>query len=309
MTDSPYHTPTTHSYYKRRNRITSRSSLNHIINIEDSENKSSLVYELKQKMRDIEEDNKDLETSVKILQKEIQHAEKIKKDIEDACKCRICYHTMYRPTTLPCGHTACSYCITMNEQHMMRNTQMEFKCFLCRSAYPYFSGRLPLNVSTKETIIALYGEKEYMNLGLTQMHSHMTDIFIGRGTGDEANAWTSCTPYSPNIDYGWPHGACQFLMIFSILCRICCPMSTRKWKTLISCLKSTLSHCAVFIAQDHFFYNERQLVIQIDDTNEREYARYLVASYSTGYIIPDVSDAELLSFWNKVYDADFRKLE
>ena len=85
------------------------------------EKKTTLSAKLKQSLEEMKEKAAELETKQTTLQKTLD-------DALEAIKCMVCYNTMFRPTTLSCGHSACVLCLTLNEE-----ISHKAECPVCRA--------------------------------------------------------------------------------------------------------------------------------------------------------------------------------
>lgn len=102
-----------------------------------TEKKTTLTAQLKQRLQEMESKHQAIESKQATMEKTLD-------ETREAIKCMVCYSTMYRPTTLSCGHSACALCLYMNEE-----ITNKLDCPACRVAH---SDAYKINV-TLQTII------------------------------------------------------------------------------------------------------------------------------------------------------------
>jgi len=102
-----------------------------------TQKKTTLTAQLKQRLQEMESKHQAIESKQATMEKTLD-------ETREAIKCMVCYSTMYRPTTLSCGHSACALCLYMNEE-----ITNKCDCPACRLAH---SDVYKINV-TLQTII------------------------------------------------------------------------------------------------------------------------------------------------------------
>jgi hypothetical protein len=119
-----------------------------------TEKKTTLTAQLKQRLQEMESKNQAIETKQATLEKTLD-------ETREAIKCMVCYSTMYRPTTLSCGHSACALCLYMNDE-----ITNKLDCPACRVSH---SDAYKINV-TLQTIIRV------RLVSLKRLTQHSSDI-------------------------------------------------------------------------------------------------------------------------------------
>ena len=114
------------------------------------ENKNTLSAKLKQSLEEMKDKAAALETKQTTIQKTLD-------ETLEAIKCVVCYSTMYRPTTLSCGHSACSLCLTLHKQISANKPN----CPVCRAVH---TGSYKVNITLQNIIqVQLYFSFDVMN--------------------------------------------------------------------------------------------------------------------------------------------------
>ena len=113
------------------------------------ENKNTLSAKLKQSLEEMKDKAAELETKQTTIQKTLD-------ETLEAIKCVVCYCTMFRPTTLLCGHSACMLCLTLHEQIAQKPN-----CPVCRAVH---AGTYKINITLQNIIqVQLYLSFDVMN--------------------------------------------------------------------------------------------------------------------------------------------------
>lgn len=101
------------------------------------------------------------------LQCDLEMLEHDQKNLFAECECSICCLTLYRPTTLSCGHTFCAFCL----QNMVTPI-----CPQCRTRFVPFQTKP--NILIQSLLISHYGNREYEQLGMNQLEISLSPISI-----------------------------------------------------------------------------------------------------------------------------------
>jgi len=212
-------------------------------------------------------------------------AEKILKEAIGFCDCQTCLRTMYRPVTLPCGHTFCSFCIFKSEQ-LCKSPKL--LCSVCRTQVLH-GFQFKVSISLQNCAMVMLGESKYEQLGLEQVQ-------------DECKAFpVTYTPDRPK----WTDSCVQLAQLITscLIYRgeLCMGLNQCHWKTTLTAAQARLPDLKIFVGKpkkDPVWGDFHVCDIQIPFglTSHVLYARSELASQLT------LSDKDLLTcFWEIFY--------
>lgn len=226
-------------------------------------------------------------TKLDSLQMKLAAIETKLESLQEITKCIICYESMYRPTTLPCGHTACSACCLNIITYLPIGTQPNVarKCALCRS--PYLSAfTFGLNDKVREMIITLHGEEAYITRGIQQMDDQISFIHI---QPHELSLPPNMTRFLKIIAYLLSKYVLAFYTAEEVI---------KAWKMIIDYFNLYLPNWSVFTTDNILFHSARQLKLNI--LEDPRALKYMIVIFpETNLVYPDIPDRKLLDiFWN-----------
>lgn len=269
----------------------SLSSHENIQNLPQSKRKSQRPRKSKQKRyQPIGSKKQKSQLQLKEITNITQQLEDVKTQLEaiqEVTKCIICYEAMYRPTTLPCGHTACTACCLNVITYLPIGTPLNIvrKCALCRTAYlPGFN--FSLNDKLRDVITTLHGEEEYITRGIQQMDEQMSFIQI--------------QPHNLSM----PANTTRFLKIVAyllnkyILAFYTGEEVIKGWSLIIQYFNTCLPNWSVFTTDNILFHGPRHLKLNVLE-DPRSLKSIIVGFPEGNLVYPNITDQKLLDmFWN-----------
>jgi hypothetical protein len=220
-----------------------------------------------------------------------EEAKKKLDSIQETTKCIICYEHMYRPTTLPCGHTGCTACFLNIITYLPIGTPLTVtrKCPLCRT--PHLPGfNFTVNEKLREVITHLHGEQAYISRGIQQMDEQLSFIHI-----------------KPHDSLSLPSNTTRFLKIVAYLLGkyICAFYTTEEvvkgWNLIVQYFNIYLPSWSIFTTDNILFHGPRQLQLNMLE-DPRALKSMIVSFPESNLVYPDIPDHKLLEiFWNSFH--------